>query len=86
MFVAAMSSAFFISISPAATESSGIYAGKTLTIVVGVQVGGTSDHLVRGLAVYLQRHIPGNPNIIVQNMTGAAGNIAFNMESAHSCE
>ena len=78
VFVAAMASACFTGISPAATEPSSIYAGKTLNIIVGVQVGGTSDHLVRGLAVYLQKHIPGNPSVIVQNMTGAAGNIAFN--------
>ncbi len=63
---------------PAAAQSAGNYAGKTLTVLVGVQVGGTADTLVRGFAPYLKKYLPGNPNIIVQNMTGAGSNVVFN--------
>jgi tripartite-type tricarboxylate transporter receptor subunit TctC len=47
------------------------YKGKTLTIVVGFTPGGGYDVNARGLARHLSAHIPGNPNIIVQNMPGA---------------
>jgi tripartite-type tricarboxylate transporter receptor subunit TctC len=47
------------------------YKGKTLTIVVGFTPGGGYDANARGLARHLSAHIPGNPNVIVQNMPGA---------------
>jgi tripartite-type tricarboxylate transporter receptor subunit TctC len=48
------------------------YAGKTVTIVVGYSAGGGYDIYARALARHYGRHIPGNPNVIVQNMPGAA--------------
>jgi tripartite-type tricarboxylate transporter receptor subunit TctC len=48
------------------------YAGKTVTIVVGYSAGGGYDQYARMVARHYGRHIPGNPNIIVQNMPGAA--------------
>jgi tripartite-type tricarboxylate transporter receptor subunit TctC len=54
------------------------YRGKTLTVIVGLDVGGTSDTFARTFATYLRQHIPGNPNIIVQNMPGGAGILATN--------
>jgi len=47
------------------------YKGKTFTIVVGFSPGGGYDVNARGLARHLPAHIPGNPNVIVQNMPGA---------------
>ena len=46
------------------------YTGRTLTILVGSGAGGTTDISGRVLAEHLQRHIPGNPRIIVQNLPG----------------
>ena len=54
------------------------YAGKTLTIVVGLGAGGSADTLVRTFAPYLRQHLPGQPNVVVQNMPGAGGVLAFN--------
>lgn len=54
------------------------YAGKTLNIIVGLAAGGTVDTFVRQFATYLKKHIPGSPNIIVQNMPGAGGLLATN--------
>jgi tripartite-type tricarboxylate transporter receptor subunit TctC len=54
------------------------YQGKTLNIVVGTKAGDVYDLYPRLLAEYLPKHIPGNPNIIVQNMPGAASLIAAN--------
>ena len=48
------------------------YAGKTVTLVVGYSAGGGYDQYARMLARHYGRHIPGNPNVIVQNMPGAA--------------
>jgi tripartite-type tricarboxylate transporter receptor subunit TctC len=54
------------------------YQGKTLRIVVGFTAGGLYDQYARLLARYMGKHIPGNPNIIVQNMPGAGSIIATN--------
>src|SRR5262245_4842518 len=48
------------------------YAGKTVTLVVGYSAGGGYDIYARMLARHYGRHIPGHPNVIVQNMPGAA--------------
>src|SRR4029450_7667170 len=50
----------------------GFYRGKTVTIVVGYSAGGGYDQYARLVARHLGRHIPGQPNVIVQNMPGAA--------------
>ena len=56
---------------PTLTHADDFYKGKTFTIVVGFSPGGGYDVNARGLARHLSAHIPGNPNIIVQNMPGA---------------
>ena len=43
-----------------------------MRIVVGFSSGGGYDHYARVLTRHIGRHIPGNPNVIVQNMPGAA--------------
>lgn len=54
------------------------YQGKTITIAVGTKAGDVYDLYPRLLAEYWSKHIPGNPNIIVQNVPGAASLIAAN--------
>ena len=54
------------------------YAGKTVTIIVGYKTGGGYDATARLLARHLPKHIPGSPNVIVQNMPGANSLIAAN--------
>lgn len=54
------------------------YRGKNVTILVGSGVGGGYDTYSRTLARYWGKFIPGNPNIIVQNMPGANGITMFN--------
>jgi tripartite-type tricarboxylate transporter receptor subunit TctC len=56
---------------PTLARADDFYKGKTFTIVVGFSPGGGYDLNARGLARHLAAHIPGNPNIIVQNMPGA---------------
>ena len=52
------------------------YAGATLRIIVGHRVGGPYDVHARLLARYLGKHVPGHPDVIVENMPGASGAIA----------
>src|SRR5262245_37895774 len=59
-------------------EAQSFFTGKTVRIVVGPAPGGGFDTYARPLARHLGRHIPGNPAIIVENMTGAGGLIAAN--------
>jgi tripartite-type tricarboxylate transporter receptor subunit TctC len=54
------------------------YQGKTITIIAGTKPGDVYDLYARLLAQHMPQHIPGNPNIIVQNMAGAASLIAAN--------
>jgi tripartite-type tricarboxylate transporter receptor subunit TctC len=54
------------------------YQGKNLTIVVGTKAGDVYDLYPRLFAEYLPKYIPGSPNIIIQNVAGAASLIAAN--------
>jgi tripartite-type tricarboxylate transporter receptor subunit TctC len=55
-----------------------VYQGKTLTVVVGYAPGGGVDASARAVTRHLGRFIPGRPNIVVQNMEGAAGIVSLN--------
>lgn len=54
------------------------FQGKTIRIVVGSTTGGGYDLWARLLARYYVKHIPGNPEVIVQNMPGAGSLVAAN--------
>jgi tripartite-type tricarboxylate transporter receptor subunit TctC len=54
------------------------YQGKTITIVVGTKTGDVYDLYPRLLSEFLPKYLPGSPNVIVQNMPGAASMIAAN--------
>jgi tripartite-type tricarboxylate transporter receptor subunit TctC len=61
-----------------ALAQTGYYQGKTVQLIVAFGTGGVTDTSARLVARYLGKHIPGNPNIIVQNMPGAGGITAAN--------
>ena len=54
------------------------YRGKQINILVGSAPGGGFDLYARHLARYFGKHVPGNPDIVVQNMPGAGGLIVAN--------
>src|SRR5215471_5534924 len=60
------------------TWAADFYQGKTLTVIVGYAPGGGVDATARAITRHLGRFIPGQPNIVVQNMEGAAGVVAVN--------
>ncbi len=47
------------------------YQGKQIRVVVGFTSGGFYDRWARLLSRYMPKYIPGNPEMIVQNMPGA---------------
>jgi tripartite-type tricarboxylate transporter receptor subunit TctC len=68
--VAALTAAF--ATQPA--RSAGVedfYKGKTVSLLIGYSVGGGYDTYGRLVARHLGKHIPGNPSVVPQNMTGA---------------
>ena len=54
------------------------YKGKTVRFVVGFAAGGGYDLSARIVGRHIGKHIPGNPTIVVENMTGAGSLIAAN--------
>ncbi|OGQ75109.1 MAG: hypothetical protein A3G40_11745 [Deltaproteobacteria bacterium RIFCSPLOWO2_12_FULL_57_22] len=54
------------------------HKGKTIRIVVGTTAGDLYDLWARVIGTHIAKQIPGNPDIIVQNMPGAASIIAAN--------
>lgn len=54
------------------------YRGKTVRFIVGFSPGGGFDTYTRAIARHMDEHIPGNPSMLVQNMTGAGSLIAAN--------
>src|SRR5882672_9390645 len=74
---------FFVSVglaaqSAQADEVTDFYRSRAVNLVVGHEVGTGFDIYARTLQRHLGRHIPGNPNIVVQNMVGASGISAAN--------
>jgi tripartite-type tricarboxylate transporter receptor subunit TctC len=54
------------------------YKGKQLRMIVGSAAGGGYDLFARIVARHIVHHIPGNPNIIVQNQPAAGGVVMTN--------
>jgi tripartite-type tricarboxylate transporter receptor subunit TctC len=46
------------------------YRGRTVILQVGSEPGGGYDVVARAVAPHIGKHIPGNPNVIVQNVPG----------------
>jgi tripartite-type tricarboxylate transporter receptor subunit TctC len=70
--------------SASAQSAADFYKGKTIQIVVGFGVGGGYDLYARALSRYLGKHLPGNPNVVVQNLEGAGSVRAANFVYAGS--
>ena len=68
----------FFASAPARSTAEEFYKGKTIRFVVGFAAGGGYDLAARVVGRHMGKHIPGNPTIIVENMTGAGSLIAAN--------
>jgi tripartite-type tricarboxylate transporter receptor subunit TctC len=65
------------SIAPAAAQGTSL-AGKTVRMVIGNTVAGTYDLLGRLVARHIGKHLPGNPQVVPQNMPGGGGLVSAN--------
>ena len=54
------------------------YQGKNVTFFINFSAGGPTDIEGRIVARHLARHVPGNPAIVVQNMSGGGGVTGIN--------
>jgi tripartite-type tricarboxylate transporter receptor subunit TctC len=54
------------------------YKGRSISMIIGYSVGGGYDAYARLLARYIGRHIPGEPSIVPQQVTGAGSLRAAN--------
>jgi tripartite-type tricarboxylate transporter receptor subunit TctC len=64
--------------STAAYAQADFYKGKTITVIAGTTPGALYDQWARILAQHMNKHIPGKPDMIVQNVPGAGHMIAAN--------
>src|SRR5512145_1250721 len=64
--------------SAAQAQATPFYKDRTIRIIVGFTAGGLYDQYARILSRHMPKYLPGNPNIIVQNMPGAGSLTATN--------
>jgi tripartite-type tricarboxylate transporter receptor subunit TctC len=77
-FVAAFALVCAASSGAYAQSAAEFYKGRQMRVIVGHAVGNDYDIGARLLAKYLPKHIPGQPTIIVQNITAAQSIVAAN--------
>ena len=67
-----------IGIATAAAQDLPSFKGKTVIMLIGDDAGGGTDAAGRLIALYLHKYLPGEPNVVVQNMSGGSGIAAMN--------
>ena len=50
--------------------------GRTITIIIGSEPGGTTDGSARLMGSFLAKHLPGKPSAVVQSKPGAHSLVA----------
>ncbi|MGH7811823.1 MAG: Bug family tripartite tricarboxylate transporter substrate binding protein [Candidatus Binatia bacterium] len=73
----AMGFAGALTVGPAAGADD-FYKGKTTRVLIGASAGGAFDTWGRMVGRHLGKQIPGNPTVVVENVTGAGGLILMN--------
>jgi len=64
--------------SAGASAQAPFYQGKRITVIVGTPPGNLYDFWARLIVAHMGKHIPGNPDFVVQNMPGAGHVVAAN--------
>ncbi len=78
VLISAISALFITMSGTALADAHTYYQGKTIRIMIPFSPGGGTDTFGRYIAQYLGRHIPGNPTVIAENVTGAGGLLGSN--------
>jgi tripartite-type tricarboxylate transporter receptor subunit TctC len=80
--VAALALSFAVGLAGSASgqdyDPATYFGGKTIRYVVSWSAGGNGDAYVRIFAPFFEKHVPGNPSFVVENMPGGGHNIATN--------
>src|SRR4026208_84109 len=71
-------SGLILFVAPLFAAEKAFYQGKTINFLINFSAGGPTDIEGRIVARHLARHIPGNPTIVVQNMSGEGGVTGIN--------
>jgi tripartite-type tricarboxylate transporter receptor subunit TctC len=76
----ALSTGIFLGLVQAAQlhAQSSFYEKKTINVIIGSPPGGLYDRWARLFVQYMGRYIPGNPNLVAQNMPGGGSMVATN--------
>ena len=74
----AFAALFFLACTSTIQAQAPFYQGKTIRIVTGFTPGDVDDQWPRLIGQVVGKYIPGNPNFVVQNMTGAGSMVAAN--------
>ena len=67
-----------LSMSGVAFSQTSFFQGKTVTILESSAPGGVGSMRTKAIVPFLQKHIPGNPTIVIQYMDGGGGRKAAN--------
>ena len=67
---------------PSAPAKAANFANKDVTMIIPFGVGGGADVWGRFNAMFLQKYLPGNPNVIVKNAPGAGSVSGANLFAA----
>jgi tripartite-type tricarboxylate transporter receptor subunit TctC len=54
------------------------YKNRTITVISAGEAGGAHGTYAQIISAHIRKHVPGNPNIIIQYMMGAGGNLSMN--------
>lgn len=77
-FVCSLAALCLLVDAAAAAGVEDFYKGRNITLIVGYSAGGGYDAYARLLARHFGKHVPGNPSIIPEQMTGAGSLRAAN--------
>lgn len=69
---------------PASHAQAPYYAGKTIELLVGFPPGGLTDLQGRIMAPFFEKHILGNPRVVIRNMPGGGAILAANWFQANA--
>jgi hypothetical protein len=74
----ALSALWLFIVVPSAFSQAPFYQGKTITVIRGSAPGGVGEMRTRAVANYLKKHVPGNPTVLIEFMSGGGGTKAAN--------
>ena len=76
--IALLGAAAALTLGAGVAHADEFYEGETIRIIIPFSAGGGTDTFGRLIAGHLGNHIPGNPTVVAENVTGAGGLLGSN--------